>query len=130
MKEFAKKHKADLIIFGCLLALSLGGLIPFFIYRNSNRNGLIASIYRQGELLLKIDLAEETEERTFEIEGTKSKMEIAVKRNAIKVAHSDCPTQYCVHMDYVSSPGLPIVCAYNGVSIVLEGGDSSSIVVG
>ncbi|MCR5491939.1 MAG: NusG domain II-containing protein [Bacilli bacterium] len=130
MKEFLKRHKTDLIILGAVLAVALAALVPFLAYRLSNRDGLIASIYRQGELIMRLDLEKEGEERTFEIEGTRSKMEIAVKKNAIKVAHSDCPSQYCVHMDYVSKPGLPIVCAYNGVSIILEGGDSSTVYVG
>ena len=130
MGAFFRKHRTDIFIFIGVLSAALLGLIPFLAMKASASGGLIASIYHQSELLMKIDLSQENEERIFEVEGTKSTMTIAVKKNAVKVAHSDCPTQYCVHMDYVSEPGLPIVCAYNGISIILEGRGDSPIYVG
>ena len=130
MKDFMKRHKTDWIVLGIVLLLVAGSLIPYFVITSMSVENLIASIYRRDELLMQLDLSKEDEERVFVIEGIHSEMEIAVKHNAIKVLHSDCPGQDCVHMGYRDKPGAPIVCAYNGVSIVLEGGDPYSVTIG
>ena len=123
-------HKKDAWLLGILLGLALLALIPFFVLTSLSSGPLCASIYRTGELLQRIDLSKESEERSFIILGTHGEVEVTVKHNAIKVSHSDCPGQDCVDMGYRDKPGVPIVCAYNGISIVLEGGDKYSVTIG
>ena len=130
MKGFFHRHKIDIIILATLLGVALVSLIPFLANRFSASETVVATIYRQGDKLMAVDLSKEEGEREFPIQGTKTSLVVGVRKNAIKIIDSGCPSQYCVHMGYVDKPGLPIVCAYNGISIVLEGGDPYSVVIG
>lgn len=41
-----------------------------------------------------------------------------------------CPHQDCVNMGYVKDSGHPIICAYNEVTIIIEGASSSDVELG
>lgn len=89
-----------------------------------------ATIYHQATELYDLDLAKETSERTFVIEGTHTSLTIGVKKNAIAILQSGCPNQYCVEEGYVSDPHRSIICAYNDVYIFLEGVSSIDAIAG
>ena len=61
------------------------------------------------------------EERDYVIQGLHGEVHIHTKDGAIAVIESNCPHQDCVHTGYVSETNRPIICAYNGVYIVIEG---------
>ena len=98
-----RQHLPEIILSSVILL----GVILSLIFINAPRkvSALMASVYRGNETLLVLDLSQETAERDIPIEGEKT------------------PT-------YVSSTAQPIICAYNGVSIVLTGISSESVVVG
>ncbi len=123
-----RQHLPEIILSSVILL----GVILSLIFINAPRkvSALMASVYRGNETLLVLDLSQETAERDIPIEGEKTPMVLTVKKNAIRVKESGCPSQYCVHQAYVSSTAQPIICAYNGVSIVLTGISSESVVVG
>ena len=45
----------------------------------------------------------------------------AAKNGGVAVIHADCPHQDCVHMGYVYETNHPIICAHNGVYIIIVG---------
>ena len=127
-KGFFSRHKHDLILIASALGACLIGVILFFAFRNNG--SAYASIYRQSELLLRIDLSKESGERDIVLDGTKTQVTFTVKQGAIKVKDSGCPSQYGVHQGFHSSSDGPIICAYNGIYVVFEGGENYSVTVG
>ena len=123
-----RRHLPEIILSSAILL----GVILSLIFINAPKkvSALMASVYRGSETLLVLDLSKESDERDIPIEGERTPMVLSVKKNAIKVKESGCPSQYCVHQAYVTSTGHPIICAYNGVSIVLTGISSESVVIG
>ena len=88
----------------------------------------MAKVYVQDTIVETIDLSKK-EEKYYEIDGLKTKVKIHTKNGAIAIVESGCPHKDCINMGYVSQPGKPIICAYNAVSIVLEGTSQDDVVV-
>lgn len=103
----------------------VGLLLTIFSLSLTKRDNLVAYIYKENDLVLTIDLSKEDKERTFEIDTYVNKMEIAVKKNAIKVSHSSCPHQDCVKMGYVSNTNRPIICLYHKILIEIKNKDQN-----
>lgn len=122
---FFHKHWPEIVLIGLVFCVSLSCVL-YFTLKKAPEN-LSATVSRSNEVILRLDLSKETKERDIEIEGVKTPMTIRVKHNAICVAKSGCPSQYCVNLHYVSSPSTPIVCAYNQVTILLSGESSGEI---
>jgi hypothetical protein len=119
-KEIFHKYLWDLVLVG-VVTLAAGGTLIYYSVHQSHQGDVSATIYKSGSFLESLDLAKETEERSFTITGTKGDLLIGVKHNAIAILESGCPGQYCVQQGYVSEAGHPIVCAYNEIYISLSG---------
>lgn len=115
----------DLILIISLLVIAITSLIIVLV--NRTKNNSIAKVMVQNEVVLKIDLNKEND---YEVEGLKGKVHIHVKDGAIAIVESNCPHQDCVNMGYVKESGRPIICAYNGVTIIIEGDSNYDIEVG
>ena len=122
-----KKFRNDLILIGAVLFIALASLITWFLIRKSYTS-CVAKVYVQDTIVETIDLSKK-EEKYYEIDGLKTKVKIHTKNGAIAIVESGCPHKDCVNMGYVSQPGKPIICAYNAVSIVLEGTSQDDVVV-
>ena len=85
-----------------------------------------AKIMVQNEVVEVVDLSKE-DDQDFYIEGTKGTMHVHTHDGAIAVV---CPHQDCVNMGYVKDSGHPIICAYNEVTIIIEGASSSDVELG
>lgn len=120
-----KTLRNDLILIISLLVIAITSLIIVLV--NRTKNNSIAKVMVQNEVVLKIDLNKEND---YEVEGLKSKVHIHVKDGAIAIVESNCPHQDCVNMGYVKESGRPIICAYNGVTIIIEGDSNYDIEVG
>ncbi len=118
MKDFIKKYKFDIIIVVILLITSLFG--TFFIKFYSRANDNIAYVYCENQLIHKIDLNKEEEERFLNINGKNGIMTLSIKKNEIKVIESSCPKKDCIKHGKATSLN-PIICAYNEVYIELNG---------
>jgi hypothetical protein len=65
-----------------------------------------------------------------------SKAKIMVQNGTMHVHTHDgaiavvCPHQDCVNMGYVKDSCHPIICAYNEVTIIIEGTSSSNVELG
>ena len=115
------KLRNDLILILSLLLVAAVTLIV--LLSRTQKTNLVAKISVQNDVVETIDLSK-NEEADYYIDGLKGKLHIHTKDGAIAVIESNCPHQDCVHMGYVSESGRPIICAYNAVSIVIEGPSS------
>ena len=107
-----------LLLGGILLlgAAALGCLLLF-----SGRGAVTAEVYRDGELVRRIDLRNVSEPYTLEI-GEGNTLE--VERGRVRMLRADCPDQICVRQSWSSSAAKPIVCLPNRVTVILTGGGS------
>lgn len=121
-----KKLRNDLILIGTLLIMAVISLV--IILATRNKSNLIATVRVQNEVVLKIDLNKD-DGKDFVVKGTNGDVHIHVKDGSIAVAESNCPHQDCVRTGYVNQTGKPIICAYNGVSITIEGNSNNDIEV-
>lgn len=127
MKDFIKKYKFDIIIVVILLITSLFG--TFFIKFYSRASDNIAYVYCENQLIHKIDLNKEEEERFLNINGKNGIMTLSIKKNEIKVIESNCPKKDCIKHWKATSLN-PIICAYNEVYIELNGYKDADIELG
>ncbi len=121
-----KKLTNDIILIGSLLVLAIVSLV--IILTTRNKSNLIATVRVQNQIVLKIDLNKD-EGKDFVVDGINGQVHIHVKDGAIAVTESNCPHQDCVRTGYVNQTGKPIICAYNGVSITIEGNSNNDIEV-
>jgi hypothetical protein len=117
VKAFFKKHFYDLVAVLSVLVVSGACLIYYAIPKGGN---LIARVYRERETIATYNLNDYGTETKIEIQGTKTKLLLGLRKNAIAILESGCPNQYCVHQGYVSDPSHPIVCTYNGIFIAIS----------
>ena len=127
MKDFIKKYKFDIVIVVILLITSLVGTFFIKFYNKTNDN--IAYIYCENQLIHKIDLSKEEEERLFNINGKKGIMTLSVQKNEIKVIKSTCPKKDCIKHGKATSLN-PIICVYNEVYIELNGYKDADVEIG
>lgn len=113
-----KKIRNDLILIFVILALCIGAIV--IVLLNRRKDNLVAKVYVRNDVVEVIDLSIK-EERLYEIEGTEGHLTISAKNGGVAVIHSDCPHQDCVHMGYVYETNHPIICAHNGVYIIIVG---------
>ena len=121
-----KKLTNDIILIGSLLVLAIVSLV--IILTTRNKSNLIATVRVQNQIVLIIDLNKD-EGKDFVVDGINGQVHIHVKDGAIAVTESNCPHQDCVRTGYVNQTGKPIICAYNGVSITIEGNSNNDIEV-
>jgi len=86
-----------------------------------------ASIYSEGLLIQKLDLAGVAEPFTLTVEGGGGFNIIAVERGRIRVSDADCPDGSCVRQGWVSGGVTPIVCLPHRLVIALEGGSANGV---
>lgn len=116
-----KTLRNDLILILSLLVVAAISLIVVLSTRQ--KNNLSAKISVQNEVVEVIDLSKVNDKHLY-IKGLNGELHVHVHEGSIAVLESNCPHQDCVHMGYVNETGRPIICAYNAVSIVIEGGQS------
>ena len=124
MKEgFWKTHLGDAILVGACACLATGlALYAALPKGNSSHQAEITLDEKRLEKNGLLDLSSYGEETTeIVIQGYKSEMTIGVKKDAICVVSSSCPSQYCVHQGWISEAGRPLVCAYNHIVISILG---------
>ena len=113
-----KKLRNDLILIGSLLLVTVVSLVVIICTRA--KTNLVAKVYVQNKVVQVIDL-NKNEEKTYKIQGINGYVYVHSKKGAVAVTKSNCPHQDCVHMGYVTTSGRPIICAYNAVSVIIEG---------
>lgn len=122
-----KKLRNDLILIGSLLLATVVALVVVVCTRV--KTNLVAKVYVQNKVVEVIDLTK-SEENTYKIKGLNGYVYVHTKKGAVKVSKSNCPHQDCVHMGYVTTTNRPIICAYNAVSVVIEGSTTIDAEIG
>ena len=122
-----KTLRNDLILIISLVVVLVGSLLAVLLTRK--KNNLVAKIYVKDELVQTIDLTK-TDNTEFVIHGAKGDLTVSIKDHSIAVIDADCPHQDCVHMGYVRNTNQPIICAYNAVSVIIEGTTTNDVVIG
>ena len=123
-----KVLRNDLILILSLLLVAVVSLIVVNV--TGSKKNLVANVYYQNTLVTTLDLEnDEGKEYSFGVWGDKSPdpydkpdvITVSVKNHAVAITESPCPHQDCVHMGYVSDTNHPIICAYYGIYISIEG---------
>ena len=110
---------------GVLAVLVAAGAI-LFAFRPKNGNFLTARIVLDNELVAEISLSDLDEPVTIEVPGAKYPITVEAEQGKIRVLHSDCPSQDCVHTGWVSRSGGQIVCLPNRLVITVTGGTAEA----
>lgn len=110
-----KTMKKNRILIGSCIAIFLIG-IAGSIYLLLAPHGTQVNIIQDGTVLYCIDLAE-ADDQTIEVEYEGRVNIIQIENGQIRVSDADCPDQICVHMGWLSSGGIPIVCLPNHLVI-------------
>ena len=116
-----KLLRNDLIVICSLLLVTIITLVCVFVFRT--KKNLIAKIHVQNEVVETIDLSKK-EEKDYLIKGINGYVNVHTHNGAIAIVQSNCPHQDCVKMGYINTSNRPIICAYNGVYITIEGGST------
>lgn len=92
-------------------------------------HGTQVNIVQDGNVLYTFDLAS-TEDQTFEIEYEGRINTIQIENGRIRMLEAECPDQTCVHMGWLDSGAMPIVCLPNHLSIEYAGagGDVDAVI--
>ena len=118
---FIKKFWIDIVIVSFLLVIT--GVTFIVTYAPKNSDELIANIYLKDEKVNSINLTKLGDEPiiyTVNIDDDEH-VHIEAKHNAIRVAESTCPHQYCVHTGWIDSKGRSIICVPYELVISIEG---------
>lgn len=130
-KGFWKTHLGDAILIGVSACLATGLALYAALPKGGSSHQ--AEIALDGERLKQnglLDLSRYGEETTsIVIQGYRSEMTIGVKKDAICVLSSSCPSQYCVHQGWISEAGRPLVCAYNHIVISILGSAEADFIL-
>lgn len=108
-----------------LVVLVAAGAI-LFAFRPKAGNFLTARIVLDNELVAEIPLSDLDEPVTMEVPGAKYPITVEAEQGRVRVAHSDCPSQDCVHTGWVSRSGGQIVCLPNRLVITVTGGTAEA----
>ncbi|MBO6280415.1 MAG: NusG domain II-containing protein [Bacilli bacterium] len=122
-----KKLRNDIILIISLLAVAAVSLI--LIINKSVKTNLVARISVQNNVVEVIDLSKK-EEKDFYIDGINGKVHVHTIDGSIAIVESNCPHQDCVRMGYISDSSHPIICAYNGVYITIDGETLNDVELG
>ena len=127
MLNFIKKYKIDIIIISSLFLISL--IVFLSLLLTSKKDNLIADIKKENQTILKIDLSKENEPRRIDLSEIDEniKMELEVKKDAIRVSKSECPSQYCVNQGFATNSSQTIICAH--FKVVISLGSNGEIII-
>lgn len=122
-----KKLRNDIILIASLLLVAVVSLV--LVLSTRVKKNLVATISVQNNVVEKVDLSKE-KDSDYYINGLKGIVHVHTHEGAIAVVESNCPHQDCVKMGYVKETNKPIICAYNGVYIVINGSSSNDVEIG
>ncbi|MGI6254283.1 MAG: NusG domain II-containing protein [Acutalibacter sp.] len=108
----------------CGILLLLGG--GMYLLLSLAPQGRTAVVERDGEVVLRQDLSQLTEETTYTIQGADGvELTITLSPTGAEVSSSTCPDQVCVRTGRLTRAGESAICLPAKVSLRLEGGGDS-----
>ncbi len=113
------KYKALIVT---AVVILLAGIAGSVLVLNSRGSDTVV-ITQNDRIIRQIDLAR-AEDETFDVEYGGSKNTIEIKDGKIRVKSAQCPDKTCVHMGWLNSSAMPIVCLPNHLVIkYVQSGD-------
>ena len=125
-KSFLKRHWPEFALGGLVAAISIAAICYFSFCPTSTPTEAVVTLGKQTILTIELD---DSFEKEYSINGSHTEMKLKTKGHSICVSYSGCPSQHCVNQGYVSSSNVPIVCAYNEVTISLRSASSGEIII-
>ena len=111
----------------CIGIFLLGAAGSLWLLRMPH--GAQVDIVQDGNVLYTFDLAS-AEDQTFEIEYEGRINTVQLENGRIRMLDAECPDRTCVHMGWLDSGAMPIVCLPNHLSIeYAETGDHVDAVI-
>lgn len=110
--------KQKLLIWGCAVIFLLG--IAESIWLILAPHGTQVNIVQDGTVLYSFDLAE-AKDQTLEIEYEGRINTVQIENGKIRMLEAECPDKTCIHMGWLRSSAMPIVCLPNHLSIEYAG---------
>lgn len=122
LSHYAKSRifeKFDVII--AIILVAAIALSLYFVF--ATKSGSTVEVYYKGELIESRSLYVDAE-FTVEKEG---KNTIKISNGSVSVTYSDCKNHLCSESAPICKAGERIVCAPNGIVIVITGGELDGI---
>ncbi len=113
------KNRIWIIIFSVIIVLSLA---VYLFISNSFSGSSTVGIYKDGELVEKIDIKTVTEKKELSLKSDGKENVIFISNNHIKMLSADCPDKTCIKHGELKAGGTPIICLPNKVIIKWETG--------
>lgn len=115
------KTKRTAALTGAVLLILCIVSLCFILLPPQKEGSYIADIYRDGELITSIPLAEVRETYRFTVTGPDGcQNRIEVRPGSIGIISADCPDKLCVHQGFISDSRLPVTCLPNRLVIQLR----------
>lgn len=102
-----------------LLLLAAGAVLLFALPRESGP--LTAVVVLDGQEVARYALDDVEAPTVIEVPGAPYPISLELQPGRIRVAHSDCPSQDCVHTGWIDEAGEQIICLPNKLIISLVG---------
>ena len=125
-------HKTQMIAIAVFLLLAVFSIGAMVYRRAGTKDAMTAIVSVDGNDLLTIDLSADAEPYEISLEELAGiGMTLEVREHAVRVLHSDCPDQICVHAGWLAKDMDIAICMPNRVSVVVSHtGESRSLRTG
>lgn len=110
------------LLIGICAALLLAGVLGC-VWVLTRPGGAVVQILQDGKELYRFDLST-MEDQTIDITYDGRVNTLQIENGRIRVLSADCPDHTCVHMGWLKSGALPIVCLPNHLVIAFADADS------
>lgn len=104
------------------LAVLAAAAAILFAFRPKSGNFLTARIVLDNELVAELPLSALSETVTLDVPGARYPITVEAENGRVRVSHSECPSQDCVHTGWVSRSGGQIICLPNRLVVTVTGG--------
>ena len=108
------------------LAVLAAAAAILFAFRPKSGNFLTARIVLDNELVAELPLSALTQPATLQVPGARYPITVEAEQGRVRVSHSECPSQDCVHTGWVSRSGGQIICLPNRLVITVTGGGADA----
>ena len=108
------------------LAVLAAAAAILFAFRPKSGNFLTARIVLDNELAAELPLSALTQSVTLDVPGARYPITVEAEHGRVRVSHSECPSQDCVHTGWVSRSGGQIICLPNRLVITVTGGGADA----
>lgn len=108
------------------LAVLAAAAAILFAFRPKSGNFLTARIVLDNELVAELPLSALSETVTLDVPGARYPITVEAEQGRVRVSHSECPSQDCVHTGWVSRSGGQIICLPNRLVVTVTGGGADA----